>query len=617
MTSFSNPIQSSILLPALKRAGKLTFPTRELREEEIVTLQRQGCRSQSWESIRVALHFRPDRIFDVEFRGEIVLGRLFGHVEVDGIREPAGLSRVVLDNVWLDDGVAIRDTNLIANVRVGPKVAILGCGTIVHVPGSNFGVGSQIALVETGGRVTRSYPEMTIRDAANSARTGNIAGLAEYLRRIEAYAARAESSYAAIESGSTLLSVPRIKNTFIGQDARVIGAQSLSDSVILSDNFQPACIEDGSILTRSVVQPGCRVIQQSLVEDSVLCEHSSVERHGKVMQSIIGPNSGIAEGEVTSCLVGPFVGFHHQALLIGVVWPEGKGNIAYGCNCGSNHTGKAPDQEFWPGEGLFIGLGVNVKFPGSFVEAPYSMIATGVDLLPQKVEFPFSLIMEPSKRPDGILDGFNEIVPAWILSNNLFAVKRNEKKFRERDRSTRSQLEHRIFRKEIVEWMLRAIDRLESVEPKEIYTERQIEGLGKNFMRESTRGKAIEAYRFHSVFYALEGLFRRSLDKGGFSSTVLKRKSADLEWEFQRQILRGMADLSDPKEAMEMYLQSLRQMAREVELSKARDDDRGQKIIPDYQDHHILAHEHPFILSFRDEVDTIEDQVFDLLEKSS
>ena len=109
----------------------------------------------------------------------------------------------------------------------------------------------------------------------------------------------------------------------------------------------------------------------------MLCEHSHVDRHGKLFDSLLGPNSGVSEGEVsivvsclpqlmctlpmhqvTSCLVGPFVGFHHQALLIACFWPSGKGNIGYGANVGSNHTLKAPDQELWPGEGLFFGLGV-------------------------------------------------------------------------------------------------------------------------------------------------------------------------------------------------------------------------------------------------------------------
>src|SRR5438093_5611883 len=114
-----------------------------------------------------------------------------------------------------------------------------------------------------------------------------------------------------------------------------------------------------------------------------------------VTASISGPNSGVAEGEVTASLLGPFVGFHHQALLIAALWPEGKGNVGYGANVGSNHTSKAPDQEFWPGEGTFFGLGVNIKFPADFSRAPYSIIASGVATLPQRVTFPFSLLNNP------------------------------------------------------------------------------------------------------------------------------------------------------------------------------------------------------------------------------
>lgn len=614
MSAFSHPIRNSRLLPALAAAGKPPFRARSLFEEEIVTLQRQGCRSSSWDLVRAAPDFRTDRIFDVEFRGEVLLGRFFGTVEIEGVREPAGLARTVLENVWIDDGAAVRDTLLLANFHVGPRSAVIGCGAVVHAPGSNFGVGSPIALVETGGRVTRSFPEMTIEDAAQSARTRNLAGLAEHLRRIEAYAARAASEFGVIEAGTVVLNVPRVSNAFIGQGAQIIGAQRITDSVILSDPFHPAIVEDGSIVIRSAVQPGCRVAGHSFVEDSVLCEFSSVEKHGMVHSSIIGPNSAVAEGEVTSSLIGPFVGFHHQALLIGVVWPEGKGNVAYGCNCGSNHTGKAPDQEFWPGEGLFIGLGVNVKFPGSFVEAPYTTIATGVTLLPQRVEFPFSLILDPAERPEGIPEGFNEIIPGWALSQNLFAVKRNERKFRERDRSLHSRLDHRVFRRETVEMMLSARMRLEGAGGGTIYTEQHIPGLGKNFMRESVRETAVEAYRFHAIAFALSGLLQRIEERGKIPATILKRPSSNEEWEFQRRLIVEETSLTDPKEALLRYLESLRLMAREVEASKARDDERGRRIIPDYTDHHLLAHEHPFVRAFREEVEEIEDRVLDLLE---
>src|SRR5947207_6024828 len=130
----------------------------------------------------------------------------------------------------------------------------------------------------------------------------------------------------------------------------------------------------------------------AVVDRSVLTEHSHAERHGKVTASIIGPNSGVGGGEVTASLVGPFVGFHHQALLIAATWPDGKGNVAAGACVGSNHTSRAPDQEFRPGEGAFFGLGVNIKYPSDFSRSPYLVVACAVTTSPQVVAFPFALI---------------------------------------------------------------------------------------------------------------------------------------------------------------------------------------------------------------------------------
>lgn len=615
MPRFGNPLRSSVLLPALRAAGRLTFVTRPLKPKEIERLEAQGCSCEDWDRVQVEHGFRAANVREVRFREEIRLGRFFGFVELDGAREPAGLLRTTLENVWIEDGVVIRDTTLVSNMRIGEGAAIVGCGRVVHTPGSNFGVGSQISFVETGGRVMRSFPEMTLRDAENAARPGgDTPGLAAYLRKVEAYAARAASGFGVVQDHAALLHTPRIENAFVGSHARIDGAQRVSETILLSEADAPAVIEDGAVVKDSVVQWGCEVTSLSIVENSVLCEASSVERHGKAIQSIIGPNTTIAEGEVTSSLVGPFVGFHHQALLIGVVWPEGKGNVAYGCNCGSNHTGRAPDQEFWPGEGMFLGLGVNVKYPGRFTEAPYTMVATGTTLLPQSVSYPFSLIMEPLKIPAGIPAGYNEIHPGWLLSRNLFAILRNERKFRDRDRSTRNKCEYRIFRSDIARLVERARTDLEKIAPRTFYTDRQLPGLGKNFMSEETRQSALESYTFYLHLYSLQGLFERIKKLGRLSPTLLSRKSSDRQWEFIRKILTREKLCEDPRNGLLRYVEILEKTARDIESSKARDDERGKRIIPDYEDHHILAHEHPFIRAYCAEVEAIADEVYDILD---
>src|SRR5262249_50058277 len=194
---------------------------------------------------------------------------------------------------------------------------------------------------------------------------------------------------------------PKVRNTYLGPSARVDGANLVADSALLSSAEEKVQVDTGACVTNSVLQWGSQVSTMAIVDRAVLTEHSHAERHGKVTESVIGPNTGVAGGEVTASLLGPFVGFHHQALLIAAFWPAGRGNVGYGANVGSNHTSKAPDQEFWPGEGMFLGLGVNVKFPADFSKAPYSIIASGVTTLPQKVTFPFSLINAPSAQfPD-------------------------------------------------------------------------------------------------------------------------------------------------------------------------------------------------------------------------
>src|SRR5262249_19003119 len=198
------------------------------------------------------------------------------------------------------------------------------------------------------------------------------------------------------------------------------------DCTVLSSAEEPAGVLSGAAVVGSLLQWGSRVEGGALVERSVLTEHSAVERHGKVSASILGPNTAVAQGEVTSALLGPFVGFRHQALLIAAIWPEGRGNVSHGANVGANHSSRAPDQEARFGEGTFLGLGVNVKYPIDLSRAPYCFVACGVTLPPQRVLYPFALINVPSgPRPD-VPGCYNEIVPGWGLSDNLYALKRTE-----------------------------------------------------------------------------------------------------------------------------------------------------------------------------------------------
>jgi carbonic anhydrase/acetyltransferase-like protein (isoleucine patch superfamily) len=599
----------------LKSRGKSTLfgnKVRPLSAEEIGILKAQGNRAENWETILVGSGFFPAHIWSNTFLGTCVLG-FFVEEKIrvdDGVLLPCGIYNSVLSDTEIGNGCLVQNVGLLSRVMVKDKAVVYQTGSVTASGECTFGNGRSMSIgIETGGREVLSYAEITIPMAEAVAKRRKDKS---YLQQVEdfvrEYVDACTLPFGVVENGAVICFSGGIKNSYIGNSAKIDGAVLVENSTILSSPGEPVKIEHGALVRNSCLQWGCEVTSMAIVDNAVLTEHSRVERHGKVTQSVIGPNTYIGEGEVTASLVGPFVGFHHQALLIAAIWPEGKGNVGYGANVGSNHTSKAPDQEIWCGEGTFFGLGVNIKFPSDFTEAPYSIIATGVDTLPQKVEFPFSLINKPSQSFPGISPAYNEIFPGWLLSDNIYMVKRNENKFEIRNKAKRSRFVFEVFRPEIIDKIVRARDRLRNpakIQP--LYTDKEIRGLGKNVLAESSRLKGIEAYDFYIRYYAQNGLRRRlaELKAAGEkkkTSAIYKKVSADARWEHERNLLvREGLDRMTFKENLEKLLDMQFHIARQVQISKEKDDSRGAAIISDYSDTHPSAEKDAFVSEVREE----------------
>jgi hypothetical protein len=67
---------------------------------------------------------------------------------------------------------------------------------------------------------------------------------------------------------------------------------------------------------------------------------------------------------------------------------------------------------------MFFGLGVNVKFPADFSRAPYTVVACGANLLPQRCSFLLLIAPPPLQRP-GISPAYMEIIPGGCLGEPL------------------------------------------------------------------------------------------------------------------------------------------------------------------------------------------------------
>ncbi len=625
---YEDKLNNSPLLKLIKdtvlKIDNLKKESRKLKEDEKGLLIKNNNFSNDWDKVNITDKVNLNNIRNNIFCGEVIISAISDKKMFDKVNLASGIYNSTISDSVLDAVVLIKDVKQLNNYYIGEETFLLNNGIITSCKKSHCGNGTEISIgIETGGRELLLYSEIAIDEASRIVTSrGDKEFQESYNNFIKDYTKLFASEKGIILGKAEIINTKEIRDTFIDSSAVIKGAALISNTTILSNEDEKTEIKDGAYIKNSIIQWGCEVTSMGIVSESALTEHTEVERHGKVTESILGPNTGVAEGEVTACILGPFVGFHHQALLIGALWEEGKGNVAYGANVGSNHTAKAPDQEIIAGEGMFFGLGVSIKFPANFVKAAYSIIATGVTTLPQKIDYPFSLINFSKETILGISPAYNDIMPGWVLYNNIYMVKRNEGKYAKRNKAKRTEFTFEVFRPDIIELMKEAKKELESVkEKKEVYTSKDdIKGLGKNYLSELNRIKGIDAYRFYIQYYALKGLFNRVkslLNKENkVEWSMIESDSDDKRWEHEKGILdEEFSSKTDIKELLNVFLEYEIKIADDVYKCKEKDDIRGRDIIDDYDDSHTLASDDGFVCQVKEEVEEFKKELNDILKK--
>ena len=592
--------RDSELLEATRAARKrpdnvLGLLLRPLTREEIAVMEDRGCHAEDWTLVQVAQDFDPFRVRRTHLKGRCALGRFGGEVEVmPGMTLGTGIYDCTLVACQVGNDCLIEKVRFAGNLIVERGAVLFDIGAITCSGVAHFGCGLQLPLgCEVGGREVPVWAEATVDAAAMIAsQRGDHAGIAAVNAAVESYVKALSSPVGWVRRNARIRHIERVRDCYIGAYAVIDHALDLSNVAVLSNQDEPAEVTGGAAVTDSVLQWGARVAGGAIVRRSLLLEHSGVDDHASVADSLIGPNTTIAKGEVTASLVGPFVGFHHQSLLIAAFWPEGRGNVAYGAMVGSNHTSRAPDQEIWPGEGTFFGLGCAVRFPADFSEAPYTTIGLGTTTLPQRMRFPFSLITIPAEaladHDDALPRAFNELIPAWGLDANAYGLVRTELKFAKRDKAKRHHLDYKVLRPHTMRLVKDALDRLVAVkQPKPVYIDSDIDGIGKNFLRETVRLQAIEIYSRALTRYCLRLMLNQA------EGHLKIPGSAEVAHELAEAFMPG----TDRDARLRRLVEIEKQNAELVQASKAQDDQRGARIIPGYADAHVPAERDPVVRS--------------------
>jgi hypothetical protein len=441
--------------------------------------------------------------------------------------------------------------------------------------------------------------------------------------------------------GSIICDTSRVQNVFLSPFSSIEAACSVKNSTL----FDNAQISSGSIVSNVLMQWNASISGNSKINSVFMMEHSHLGPSSIVESTVIGPDSHASAGEIHASIIGPNTNAHHQSLLIGVLWPLGRGNVAYGANVGSNHTGRLPDQECTAGEGIFWGLSCIVKFPIDLSMAPYSMVAAGTRLAPQRITMPFSLIVESS----GDDRSLNDIVPGWVLQHSPYTLARNDKKFATRRKAKRHTFYTgwKILRPSTIERcrIARSVLRKSlSAGGNPALSSQNISGVGECRLTERARNGGIKAYDNCIQLYALRGLlswlnvtFDTHKDVAGDDPIVVSigsilreefvasgapdslgdspskvewssfpwESDEKEEWEYQRKLLLEEFPTKNDKEFYEVpWIRTLlnnllrleKDLAERIAKCKQRDDTRGVAIIPGYNKSHVMVETDPVVM---------------------
>ena len=442
---------------------------RRLSPHEIETLVKNGNSCRDWDLMRVSDPFAPELVKNCEIAGLVRLGRLERVVlEHHETQVPAGIvnSRIIACDIG--DNCSIQDSAYLAHYIVGDGCILLANGEIHVSNHAKFGNGIVMEgeseelrveldlMNEAGGRSVLPFEGMICADAYLWARNRDDAALmASFRAMTEAMFDRRRGRYGTIGRHSVLKSNRVIKDVSIGECAYVKGSNKLKNLSILSSESERSQIGEGVELVNGIIGYGCRVFYGCKAVRFVMGANSALKYGARLIHSVLGDNSTVSCCEMLNNLVFPAHEQHHNTSFLVASLLKGQSNMAAGATVGSNHNSRSNDGEIEAGRGFWPGLCTSVKHSSRF--ASYCLLAKADYRYELDITLPFCLVDDDRHGERLVLS------PAFWWMHNLFALMRNESKFRSRDkRTTKTQaIEFSPFAPDTAEEIIAAIALLE------------------------------------------------------------------------------------------------------------------------------------------------------------
>lgn len=431
-----------------KQNKKASFPKdcvkkhRPLKPEEIEILKKNLNTSDSpdWSNVLVSSEaFDPNLLYGSSFSGFVVLGALRkALLKYHDLELECGIYNSKLRDTVTGDDNAIHNVAYLDNYRLGKSVILFNIQEMSCTKHSKFGNGilkqgeSEDVRVwigvanENGGRAVLPFESMIAADAYLwSRKRGDKKLLKRFVELTENGNSKKLDTYGIVGNESVIKNTTLLKDAKIGDCAYIKGAFKLKNITVLSSAQEESQIGEGVEMVNGIMGYGSRAFYQAVAVRFVLGRNCQLKYGARLLNSILGDNSTVSCCELLNNLIFPFHEQHHNSSFLIASTLMGQSNIAAGATIGSNHNSRSPDGEIIAGRGFWPGLCSDFKHNSKF--ASFVLASKGSYQHELNVSYPFSLI-SPGGENDAI-----QVMPAYWFMFNMFAIARNNYKFKKRD----------------------------------------------------------------------------------------------------------------------------------------------------------------------------------------
>ena len=415
---------------------------RQLNAHEIEVLVRNRNTCDNWNTLMVSEEFNPELVKSCKFFGLVRIGKLESFfLEFNDLRMPVGLYNSTIINCDFGDNVVIDNVHYMAYYIVGDEVIITNVNELSTTSHAKFGNGiltegedEEVRVWleicnENAGRAVMPFDGMLPGDAWLWSRDRQNTDLQRRYREMtEKNFDNQRGYYGTIGDRTVIKNCSIIKDVKTGSDAYLKGANKLKNLTINSTPDAITQIGEGCELVNGIIGKGCRIFYGVKAVRFMLGSNSQLKYGARLINSYLGDNSTISCCEVLNSLIFPAHEQHHNNSFLIAATIEGHSNIAAGATIGSNHNSRGADGELLAARGFWPALCTSLKHNSRF--APFTILTKADYPAELDIPFPFSLVS------NDVSNNELQVMPAYWLMYNQFALERNAWKYESRDKRT-------------------------------------------------------------------------------------------------------------------------------------------------------------------------------------